>query len=529
MKFIKPQTIDTSGTLTRASSATFIGSNGLLQQAGNNVARIDHEQGTGVLIGPLVEPAATNRNGSSSHLALSPWTAGFGFTRTASIEISGIDGTTANVSKFVHDATGTGKFIEQNRTFTTVEAGKRVSSLWVYVPSQAGVTQWHFLSRWHSGGSGFDAKQGAVYSSTVFNKWVRAFSAKDLSGYNPLSLRTIEHWFGVEASNFTTVPSGVTFYAQCSQDEVGTVPSSFIISVASAVGTRAADVMTSHFITNAVNEALSAYSAVTSYSIGNQVSYQNGIYESRINSNLNNTPTLGATSTQWLYVGPLNQYAMFDQTVESQTSAADALMVTFNLGQACNAIALLNVVGTSVRVVMNDASEGIVYENVLSLSSTVGINNWWRWLYMPIDKRKDIAFLDLPLYANATITVTIANDGADAKCGVCVVGRLYTLGGAEYGTGVGINDYSRITEDDFGRRIVTKRGYAKKMNVPISIPREDVDYAIRTLTDLRQEPLVWIASENYEATIVYGPYKTFEHVISTYSLSRMQLEIQGLV
>jgi hypothetical protein len=46
--------------LTRASSGTFVDSNGLIQSAGNNIARFDHDPITGICRGLLIEESRTN-------------------------------------------------------------------------------------------------------------------------------------------------------------------------------------------------------------------------------------------------------------------------------------------------------------------------------------------------------------------------------------------------------------------------------------------------------------------------------------
>jgi hypothetical protein len=53
-------------SFTRASTATFMGSNGLIQTAGNNGLRIDHDPATLVCRGALTEPASTNLCSSST-------------------------------------------------------------------------------------------------------------------------------------------------------------------------------------------------------------------------------------------------------------------------------------------------------------------------------------------------------------------------------------------------------------------------------------------------------------------------------
>ena len=58
---------------TRASSGTFIGSNGLLQTAGNNVPRFDYNPITHAPLGVLFEPAATNLALWSNDLTQASW------------------------------------------------------------------------------------------------------------------------------------------------------------------------------------------------------------------------------------------------------------------------------------------------------------------------------------------------------------------------------------------------------------------------------------------------------------------------
>ena len=61
-------------TFSRASSATFLGSNGLLQTAANNIPRIEYDA-TGAVKGLLIEEARTNNLKSSGDLNGSGWVA----------------------------------------------------------------------------------------------------------------------------------------------------------------------------------------------------------------------------------------------------------------------------------------------------------------------------------------------------------------------------------------------------------------------------------------------------------------------
>ena len=58
---------------TRASSGTFVGSNGLIQSAGNNVARFDHDPVTLACKGLLIEESRTNNCYNSNLLTSASW------------------------------------------------------------------------------------------------------------------------------------------------------------------------------------------------------------------------------------------------------------------------------------------------------------------------------------------------------------------------------------------------------------------------------------------------------------------------
>ena len=61
LDFAKTKVLDPRITYTRASTATFVGSNGLIQTAASGAARFDHNPTTGESLGLLVEEARTNR------------------------------------------------------------------------------------------------------------------------------------------------------------------------------------------------------------------------------------------------------------------------------------------------------------------------------------------------------------------------------------------------------------------------------------------------------------------------------------
>jgi hypothetical protein len=76
LNFARTKTLDSRITFSRASTATFVGANGLVQTAASGAARFDHNPATGESLGLLVEEARTNNivpsNPSSAGWAPTP-------------------------------------------------------------------------------------------------------------------------------------------------------------------------------------------------------------------------------------------------------------------------------------------------------------------------------------------------------------------------------------------------------------------------------------------------------------------------
>jgi hypothetical protein len=110
LRFALQKTLDPRVTFTRASSGTFVGSDGLIQSAAVDTPRFDHNPTTGESLGLLVEEARTNLSLRSQELDNAAW------TKTASSitanAVAAPDGTTT-AGKLVEDSsTGSHNIIE---------------------------------------------------------------------------------------------------------------------------------------------------------------------------------------------------------------------------------------------------------------------------------------------------------------------------------------------------------------------------------------------------------------------------------
>jgi hypothetical protein len=275
------------------------------------------------------------------------------------------------------------------------------------------------------------------------------------------------------------------------------------------------------------------YSILVSYNIGDKVTYNldpvNGDrnYESLIGANLDNDPSLDDGS-KWLDLGPSNRWKMFDELNQSQSIDADLIYIKVTLGEVVNSISLLNISARTVQIIMTDPIDGIVYDETINLISDSGINNWYDYYFLPIERINSLVITDLPVYPDAIIDVNLSDTGLNVAMGVLAFGLANNIGITDYGTGIGIVDYSIKSLDSFGNFTITPRAFSKRADYAVTLKTERVAAVQNLLSSLRTTPAVWIGNENFASTIIYGYYRDFDIVLSDFSNSECSITVEGL-
>lgn len=283
-------------------------------------------------------------------------------------------------------------------------------------------------------------------------------------------------------------------------------------------------------VSSSVSESVSPWSAATSYSLGGfarglgEDAYK--LFKSLQNANLNHPLTDGAW---WVEQdNSTNRWAMFDQSPQSQTRAADQIAVRLQLAGRATAFYFENVEAQTVRVTQTDAVDGIIFDETIAMVSTAGITDAWEYCFEPVERVSDLLGFKLRPYVGSIIDIVISNPGSEAACGVCVVGQARELGKTQWGAGVGIQDYTVKSTDEFGKATVVKRGFAKRMDCSILVPKHKVDPNQTLLAGLRATPIVYVADPRYASTAVYGFFKEFNTVIQYPTLSLCAMSVEGL-
>lgn len=272
------------------------------------------------------------------------------------------------------------------------------------------------------------------------------------------------------------------------------------------------------------------WSAGTYYA-GDRVIYAHNIYEAITTTTAQPDVGVSANPPTWIYVSADNRYKMFDNGVGTQTVQNGTITATITPNTPYNAVALFGLEAATARLVVKDSGSVTVYDETVTLTDYSEVTNYYTYFFAPLSSTSisEVAFLDVPYYGNATYELTIDAGTGDAKCGEAVFGTQSSLSVANFGSSIGIKDYSVKTVDDFGNITITQRAYSKRADFDLTIETSLVGAFAKQMADIRATPVVYIGDPNRQETIIYGYYKDFSVVLSNPSISSCSLTVEGLV
>ena len=230
----------------------------------------------------------------------------------------------------------------------------------------------------------------------------------------------------------------------------------------------------------------------------------------------------------WQDDGASNRYKMFDELNGSQTIFADEVDTTVTLGEIANSVTALNVSASSVQVIVDDPTDGEVYNETKTLIADSGINNWYDYYFTPIEREANAVFLDLPAYSAATIQVIFLESSADVKVGVLAFGVQKLIGETDYGTNTGIRSFTTKTQDANGNFKIKPGRFSKRSDYLVSIETDRAGDIQRYMASIDSKAVIFIGDEDFDTTLVYGFYRDFDILLSSFLLSEMTILVEGL-
>ena len=225
-------------TFSRASTGTFVGSNGLIQTAASGVPRFDHNPATGESLGLVVEEARTNLMTYSEQFDDAAWVK-TNLTVTANQAVAP-DGT--NTADLLSTSTtgATVYWIRQDAGSTPSTSSSTIYVKYIsqrYVKLRYGGSTFHALFDLVTGTK--IAESGGITGSITLlgNGWLK-ISATTLSANNRFDFRFSDA-SGADSPDIGA--SATSIYIWGAQAEAGAFPTSYIPTTTATV-TRAADI-----------------------------------------------------------------------------------------------------------------------------------------------------------------------------------------------------------------------------------------------------------------------------------------------
>jgi len=266
----------------------------------------------------------------------------------------------------------------------------------------------------------------------------------------------------------------------------------------------------------------------TTYALAANVIKGHKIWESVQAGNLGNDPETD-DGTWWTEGLATNRWKVFDGYLQDQTSQATSAEWVLTPGQYFDTVAFLNINAAAVQIVIDDPAEGEVYNETYDLVDNSAVFDGWSYFFAPIIQRSNFCVSDLPPYQSATMTITFT--GTTVFVGQIAMGLAEVLGFTSNQMPIGIEDYTRLNEDTFGRTSPVVRGYARTATPMVVVDRARVRYLERVVADQRGIPTIWsFDTPDGASDLVYlGFFRRFSMVYQYANKATFDLEIRSLV
>lgn len=283
------------------------------------------------------------------------------------------------------------------------------------------------------------------------------------------------------------------------------------------------------YTTDVIEADYAAWDSGTTYGLTARVilTSTHKIYESIQATNLNHPPDTSAA--YWIEVSPTNRWKCFDTSTTTATAKSTSMSYTLRPGQAFDSVALLNCTGVnSVRLRVVDATYGTLYDQTTIMGYLPSEAGWHEWAFGARAAKFQLIATDIQGVMSADLMIDLTGT-TDMAVGVILFGSASEIGrGVKYGAKIGIQDYSRKETNTFGDTVLVQRAFARRATFDIELPTSDIDATQMMLTTLRAVPCLWVGTDAYESTAVFGFFKNFDILISYPTLAACQLDLEGL-
>lgn len=278
-----------------------------------------------------------------------------------------------------------------------------------------------------------------------------------------------------------------------------------------------------------------AWSATKAYVIGDFITIDRINYQALVAHTNRNPVTDTVSPPAWQNLGWVNKYRMFNKAIGNTwkigtfTAAPNVIDFTIRPGQRINAIGLVGVYASSVRIVMTvPGVTDPVYDKTFSMSRKAG-GSWYQYFFGQFVTEDNLAEFDLPPYNNADIRVIVSAPGGTARVGMMIIGWGKNIGTAVYGTSLGRKKYSTIKEEFDGSITITKRGRRRSIDFQVELSGDQISSTQRILDDVDDIPSLFVGASELAYTVIIGIYDDFDTGLPTYNRGQYTLKVRSLM
>jgi hypothetical protein len=293
-----------------------------------------------------------------------------------------------------------------------------------------------------------------------------------------------------------------------------------------------------NFISSSVAETdYPAWVIGTTYALGDYVisTVSHRIYQSAVAGNVGKDPTAIKNQMQdvagiiyWVDKGPTNKWALFDNTVSTQTITASPLVIVAEPG-FFNAVYFDNLEANTLQIVVKDAPDGaVIYDSGVVTLEGSAPSDYYEYFFESFKPLKKMLLQNVTAYYPSEVTITLT--GITVKCGIIAFGDLRPLGTTLSGAKAKPKTYSYIATDNFGNTSIKRRKTATDMSCTAFLDIQEATTVLDNVQAVLDVPCVWAASEciNLAGLTVFG-LGSGELTYPDSSKAELSLNVQGLI
>ena len=263
------------------------------------------------------------------------------------------------------------------------------------------------------------------------------------------------------------------------------------------------------------------------YQVGAQRIDNDIIYEAQVETTDRPSEGVNKTPKSWLKMGYINPLRALNDGVDSLTKGTGTLRFELRFDELADGLALLNMYGVSATVWVVDDIDGTVYEKTVEITDYL-TDNWYDHWFAPYETQPDHVFDDLPPYIGAKIVIEIngSDENDPVAIGRIAAGRIIDLGGLQWGAEIGWLNASIYDRTGFNDLIYVPRRKVATVDYKVSFRTREFDRVKRDM-DTINEPMVFIGSPLYGATVFYGVLRDARQILADLAWSDLSLDVEA--